>query len=607
MMGNKIKKFLRIRFVSVILVCIVVFICLALLMSQETENTIANVSEIYMSEMNVQLRQKFSSIIGLRLEQVEGIIKRTPTDTVSYGEEMVNDLSMSAEIRGFSYLGFYTEDGDLQMIYGDEVEILNDDDMIESLERDGSVVEEGIDKAGGKILLLGKQADYQMKDGNSSIALIAGISMEYLNEALFLEKGESKLYSHIIDSKGNFVIRNGDAYRDSYFERVLAEYKGTDEKTVEQYVEELSDAIAKGEVYYTSIIYGGAQKQIYCSPIMGKSSWYLISVMENGEIEEVISGLDEVRIGIMIGAVLVILLTMSLVFIQYFRLSQQQVKELEKTKQEAIHANMAKSEFLSSMSHDIRTPMNAIIGMTEIALKNLQDPERIEDCLKKVKLSSKHLLGLINDVLDMSKIESGKMTLHMDQMSLRETMDDIVNIMRPQVKENEQYFDIFIQKIESEEVCCDSVRLNQVLLNILSNAVKFTPKDGRIDVYLYQEASPLGDMYVRTHFRIKDTGIGMSEDFQKKIFDSFAREETEQVQNITGTGLGMAITKCIVDLMDGTIELQSELGEGSEFHVILDLKKAEQKETEMILPPWNVLVVDDSGGYVLVRRRICRN
>lgn len=598
-MEKKIKNFLRASFIGVIIVCIIVFVWLTVFMTQKTEDTIENVSKIYMSEANVQLQQKFSSIISLRLDQVAGIIRGTPPDRLNFDDEFLEELKERAEIREFSYLGFCTEDGELEIIYGEEVEMADGEDAMRTLKSDGTIVEHGITKDGEKVLLLGKPASYPMRDGGTSLALVAGVSMEYLNEALFLDTEQGRLYSHIIDSKGNFIIRNADAYRDSYFERIRSEYKENKGKSAEEYVEELSSAMAKGDVYYTSIFLDGEKRQMYCSPIFSKPTWYLISAMPNGDLDHEIGGLDKVRVGIMLGAMLIILFLMSLIFIQYFRLSQQQMQELEKTKQEALRANMAKSEFLSSMSHDIRTPMNAIIGMTEIALKNLKDPERTEDCLKKVKLSSKHLLGLINDVLDMSKIESGKMTLNMSQMSLRDTMDDIVNIMQPQVKANKQYFDIFIQKIESEEVCCDSVRLNQVLLNILSNAVKFTPEGGRIDVHLYQEESPLGDEYVRTHFRIKDTGIGMSEEFQKKIFDSFVREETEQVQNIMGTGLGMSITKCIVDLMHGTIELQSEQGKGSEFHVILDLEKAQEKETEMVLPPWNVLVVDDNEQLCL--------
>ena len=196
-------------------------------------------------------------------------------------------------------------------------------------------------------------------------------------------------------------------------------------------------------------------------------------------------------------------------------------------------------------------------------------------------------------------MESGKLSLNMAQISLRETMDSIVNIVQPQIKARGQQFDIFIRQIQAEDVYCDSVRLNQVLINLLSNAVKFTPEGGNICVYLEQEASPLGDHHIRCHFKVKDSGIGMTEEFQKKIFETFTREENKQVQKTEGTGLGMAITKAIVDAMGGNIALKSALGEGSEFHITLDLEKAEVQEQDMVLPPWKMLVVDNNEDLCL--------
>ena len=212
---------------------------------------------------------------------------------------------------------------------------------------------------------------------------------------------------------------------------------------------------------FRSVLIEGEERQIYCSPIANSAGWYLISIMKNDTLNEAVTKLDNIRAAIMIGSSLIILTAMLFVFYKYFGLTQQQMRALDKAKEEAVHANKAKSDFLSSMSHDIRTPMNAIIGMTEIGLKSVTDSERVEDCLKKIMLSSKHLLGLINDVLDMSKIESGKMTFHMNRMSLRETLDDIVNIIQPQVKARSQFFDIFIRNILSEEVYCDGVRIDR--------------------------------------------------------------------------------------------------------------------------------------------------
>lgn len=594
-MNKRIRKFFVYSFISAFIVCLVVFVSLIWFISKETEDSIKSISEVYMEEMNLQLQQKFNSITSLRLYQVEGIIKRTPPSTVTYGEKLLEELKTSAEVRAFSYLGLYSENGEEKKILGENLQIDSYDALMKRLEKNGSGIAMGNDEQGEKFLMLAQSANYKLKDGSTSMALIAAVPMQYLYDALYLGEESATMYSHVISADGTFVIRNqDDEYKENYFDRVNSKVENLHGKTSQDYVKELKEAIASRKNYYTFISVNGEKRSFFCSPISDDIDWYLISIMPSGVLDDEITKLDTMRLGIMIASSAIILITMLIIIIMYYRFSMHQMEELNRAKKEAVNANKAKSEFLASMSHDIRTPMNAILGMTEIAMRNIYDSNRIEDCLKKVKLSSKHLLGLINDVLDMSKIESGKMTLNMDQMSLREAMDDIVNIIQPQIKARQQSFDIFIQKIYSEDVNCDAVRLNQILLNLLSNAVKFTPEQGRINIHLYQESSPLGDEFVRTHFVVEDTGIGMSEDFQKKIFDTFERENTEEVQNITGTGLGMSITKCIVDMMKGTIELKSELGKGSTFHVILDLERAGVKEDDMKLPEWNILVVDDN-------------
>lgn len=587
-------NFLKRSFIGIIIICILVFVCLARFMSLKTEESIVEVSNIYMSEINRQIQQKFSAIISIRMLQLEGVYKRTPPDFEDTRDAMIEQLKISADVREFSSLGFLDAEGQIENIYGEVVALFDREEALTSLQDTGSFVARGYNIRGEAILILGTEADYEMKNDRECVGLIAGIPMEYLNEALFLYADESGMYFHIIDGDGNFIIKNSDVADKNYFSRVLSgfdQYKG---KSAEQFVEELQDKMEVHEDYSAFLLYYGEEKHIYCSPISENSDWYLVAVMPKGDLSRSITKLDTLRTGMMLGLILIIVLSMSVIFLRYFRMTRHQVQALAESRKEAVRANRAKSEFLSSMSHDIRTPMNAIIGMTEIAMRNVQDPVRINECLKKIQLSSKHLLGLINDVLDMSKIESGKMKLNENALSLRDVMDDIVNIMQPQVKAKNQHFDIFIRDILSEDVDCDSVRLNQVLINLLSNAVKFTPEEGRIDVYMYQEASPKGEDYVRTHFRVTDTGIGMSKEFQEKIYDTFTREESEYVQQLTGTGLGMSITKSIVDLMGGSIELHSELQKGSEFHVILDFRKAAIKEQEMKLPAWNILVVDDN-------------
>ncbi len=271
--------------------------------------------------------------------------------------------------------------------------------------------------------------------------------------------------------------------------------------------------------------------------------------------------------------------------------------ELNDALRSANEANEAKTLFLSNMSHDIRTPMNAIIGMTEIATNYIDDKDRVQDCLKKIQLSGRHLLGLINDVLDMAKIESGKMKLQMEDVSLRDTMETICGITRVQIREKAQHFDIFIHDILSENVICDSLRLNQVLLNLLSNAIKYTQEGGDIQIRLWQEPSPTGKDYVLTHISVSDTGMGMSPEFISTIFDAFTREDVKRVQKTQGTGLGMAITKRIIDSFGGSIDIESEVDKGSTFHVLLDLQRGKEFLPQKQLPPWKILIVDDNEEF----------
>ena len=281
------------------------------------------------------------------------------------------------------------------------------------------------------------------------------------------------------------------------------------------------------------------------------------------------------------------------------RRSQEALKEALR---EAERANRAKSEFLSNVSHDIRTPMNAIMGMTSIAMNNLDNPEQLRDSLDKIVVSSKHLLGLINNVLDMSKIEAGKLVLNREHVSLKELVNNIITTIQGQATAKQQELALNIGKLDCAGVYSDGVRLHQVLLNLLGNAVKFTPVGGRVEFGLSEEPSPKGEDRVRLHFVVKDNGIGMTKDFVQHIFESFAREDNRRVQKIEGTGLGMAITKYIIDAMGGSIEVKSEPNVGTEFHIVVDVerghccleKKAATQKRELHLEGLRVLLAEDN-------------
>ena len=258
---------------------------------------------------------------------------------------------------------------------------------------------------------------------------------------------------------------------------------------------------------------------------------------------------------------------------------QQMNQQLQQALNAAQSANEAKSNFLSNMSHDIRTPMNAIVGFSVLLERNADDPDKVREYTRKISASSQHLLSLINDVLDMSKIESGKTSLNVDRFSLPELLEELGIILMPQAKAKKQTLTVHVQGTPPEQIVGDKLRLNQILINLLSNAIKYTPDGGAIDFTVGELEQP-APQYAKLQFTVKDNGIGMSEDFQKNVFAPFSREINSVTNKIQGTGLGMAITKNLVDLMGGIIRLESKPGVGTTFTVELSFLLAEPEEAE---------------------------
>ena len=588
----KTTQFLKTSLILVLTLSLATFTFLAFFMSHQSASTIREVSQLYMSSMGDQISMHFETTIGLRLDQLVAMVQTGLPEAAHASQEQEEDLITNAKARDFTHLAYYRTDGSFEMLYGAELELTDPGPFMASVTSGENKVAIGSDAQGNRVILLGVPATHAPTEEHSCAALVAGLPASYISDTLALEEDGNHVYSFIIRKDGSFVIRTGDAFRKSYFERVLSQYDSVDGKTPDLYIEALSDAMAKGETYSDEVRVNGEARQVYCNKL-SHSEWFLLTFMPYDELDTIVNGFTIRWTYLVFGACALVLLVLVLVFLKYFQMARQQMEELDQARKEAVRANKAKSEFLSNMSHDIRTPMNAIVGMTAIATANIDDKQQVQNSLKKISLSSRHLLGLINDVLDMSKIESGKLTLSVDQVSLREVLDSIVSIVQPQVRAKRQHFDVSIHDISTENVCCDSVRLNQILLNILGNAVKFTPDGGRIDVSMYEEPSDKGENFIRIHFTISDNGIGMTQEFKEHIFESFVREDSTRVRKTEGTGLGMAITKYIVDAMGGLIEVTSAPGEGTSFHVALDMEKAEIPEADMVLPNWAMLVVDD--------------
>lgn len=263
----------------------------------------------------------------------------------------------------------------------------------------------------------------------------------------------------------------------------------------------------------------------------------------------------------------------------------EQKKKFEAAYYAAEAANKAKSAFFSNMSHDIRTPMNAIVGLTEIASKHTDNPAYVKECMQNVRVSSQYLLDIINNVLDMSRIESGQFKLSEDVVELPKLVNEVVTILNHSLEVKSQKLIIEIDHITNEKVIGDQIRLTQVFMNILSNSNKFTPNGGTLSLYMSQEES-LEEGYADYIFKFSDTGIGMSKDFIKKVFETFTRDEGADITKIEGTGLGMAIVKNFVDLMGGTIKCESELQKGTTFTLSMHMKLAEEPVEERSVKEW---------------------
>ncbi|MCR4674910.1 MAG: response regulator [Lachnospiraceae bacterium] len=598
---------------------IITFLGLNHYMDNETEEDVREIANVYLHGIADEEANRFNAIKSVRFQQVDYILNDVASESYETNEQLYAAIEKGAAFQEVPTCALIDAEGNLQLIEGKKLEVFNSKDfVISSLKNNQKAVATG-ENTERKVVLYCVPYTVPMENGNESIGFILSKPLDRFLQIMNFSSEDSLVDFYIIREDGSYVVLGKEESEENYFEKVL-KYSNPIDGTAEEYVDKLKECIKNDEDFFMNTHYSEPEagidesRSVYATTLTD-SNWYLVTVMPYGVLDNTILDMGSARSHGMMVALLVIAAGIFIVFLLYAWMTHHQMlaledakfkaedammeaevsqEEAEKAREEAEYANKAKSDFLSNMSHDIRTPMNAIVGMTAIAKDHIDDPEKVEDCLRKINLSGKQLLGLINDVLDMSKIESGKLVMNMEALSLRETMETICDIIRPQLKSKHQHFDIFISNIIAEEVYLDGIRMNQVLLNFLSNAMKFTPDGGSITIRLNQEPSNKGDNYVITHIFVEDTGIGMSPEFKEKIFDAFEREDNKRVHKIQGTGLGMAITKYIVDALGGKIEVESELGKGSCFHVILDLEKVEVSIKDMVLPKMRVLVVDDN-------------
>ena len=572
-----------------------------------------------MTELTLHDRNSVMNSVDLRYDNLSVIADMM----VKAGPEKMEDARALLQeqlsyIPGAKNLGLMAEDGTLYRNTG----LFMQDPIARGLcdTHDGKFV--GSYNSAGKIIENQREMLIQAVpidltvDGKHMTHLIALLDMKVMRAELKVDSYDGEGFSSVIDENGFYIVSVSTSHsyldRDNFYND-LQDAKldsFTDTEALRETILALKEPLS---VHYEM---NGNSNIMVITP-MERTGWYFISTVPESVFasqSDAIFSIVFVLVGILMLVMIAFMIMMlrerkKTALLEYADERAKNMETIERQNEElerehvaleqalemANSASRAKTTFLNNMSHDIRTPMNAIIGYTGMAASHIDNKEQVQDYLSKIGQSSNHLLSLINDVLDMSRIESGKMTLSEKPESLSEILHSLRNIVQADIHAKELEFFIDSTDVHDEEVICDKLRLNQVLLNVLSNAIKYTPAGGTISVRLTEKAVKENG-YGIYEFRVKDTGMGMSREFLKTIYDPFTRVHSSTVSGIQGTGLGMAITKSIVDMFGGTIHIESEEGKGTEVILIFDFKLQEgHKEPERIaeLEGLRGLVADD--------------
>lgn len=542
--------------------------------------SVYNVSEFYLKELSEQT----SRLMQANLNEWERELHAAMN---GLGEEELKDFNSLqdyiAKVEGdnqFDFFAVVDEDSTAYVTDGAASAAIQwlldkNGNSLKEYFQDSSISVGGNEET-GKMIFISLPSTGLMFGGKELIGGIAGLNTDALVEKLFLQDEEVLTFSSVITVEGDYVTRVSHTHlkEDSNVFSALSTQAEFEEESALDWMEE---DIQKGKSGMIKYNLEGLLHYTYYAPIEN-TQWYSVTVMHYSTISE---DVEIVRSTIVrnsrIQMVLILVMLGGLFCIYLAERRKTEAMRLEKV--HAEERSKSKSLFLFNMSHDIRTPMNAIIGFAELALQNEGDKERVHDYLGKIKTSSGHLLSLLNDILYMSSIESGKIHLEPENCSLSDIFHDLEITVQSQVQEKRQKLSMNISRVTDMDIFCDKSRLSLVLLNLLSNAIKFTPEEGEISITAVQEEGGQ-EGYGSYEFKVKDTGIGMSPEFVKHVFEPFERERTSTVSKTQGTGLGMPIAKRIIDIMGGTIEVDTAPEKGTEYTVRVRLKVQEKESLQ---------------------------